>query len=60
MTQMKYTGDTGGVQYYTETRSYNHLGQMTQIQIPGVVDRTYTFHSTNNDGRITQRTARSL
>jgi RHS repeat-associated protein len=27
---------------------------MTKIQIPGVVDRTYTFSSTNNDGRITQ------
>jgi RHS repeat-associated protein len=27
---------------------------MTQIQVPGVLDRTYTFSSTQNDGRITQ------
>jgi hypothetical protein len=27
---------------------------MTQLTIPGVVNRTYTFSATQNDGRITQ------
>ncbi len=35
ITSMKYTRDTGGNDYYTESRQYNVLGQMTQIQIPG-------------------------
>jgi YD repeat-containing protein len=51
---MKYTRDSGGAQYHTESRSYNLLGRMTQIQIPGVMDRSYTFSATANDGRITQ------
>ena len=55
-TSMKFTQNTSGSQYYTETRAYNVLGQMTQISIPGVVDRSYTFSSTSNDGRITQMT----
>lgn len=31
-------------------------GQSTQLTIPGVVNRTYTFSATDNDGRHTQMT----
>jgi len=61
VTSMKYARDTTGSQYYTETRSYNVLGQMTRQRAQDTygmgsvrLDRTYTFSSTQNDGRITQ------
>jgi hypothetical protein len=56
VTQLLYTRNTSGSLYYTETRQYSILGQMTQLTIPGVVNRTYTFSATQNDGRITQMT----
>ena len=43
ITQMKYTRNTSGSLYYTETRQYNVLGQLTQLTVPSVVNRTYTF-----------------
>jgi len=40
---------------WTESRTYNTLGQMTKIAIPSVMDMEYTFHATQNNGRITKQ-----
>jgi len=53
---MRYTQNTSGSLYHTETRQYNVLGQLTRLAVPNKLDKTYTFSSTNNDGRITQMT----
>jgi RHS repeat-associated protein len=55
MTQMKYS-QNGSASWYTETREYNVLGQLTHITVPTVRDFTYTYSATQNDGRITQMT----
>ena len=55
ITQMKYSQDTSGSSYYTETRTFNVLQQLTRLTVPGVLDHEYRFSSTQNDGRITQR-----
>jgi len=39
---------------WTETRTYNTLGQMTRMTIPSTIDFEYTFHATQNNGRITK------
>ena len=49
MTQLTY--GTGGVSW-TETRTYNPLGQMTRMTIPSVIDFEYTFNATANNGQI--------
>jgi RHS repeat-associated protein len=40
---------------WAETRTYNTLGQMTRITVPTVMDMEYTFHATQNNGRITKQ-----
>ncbi len=52
VTEMMYWNGSGA--YYTETREFNVLGQMTRLTVPGVRDFTYTFSATQNDGRTTQ------
>lgn len=44
----------GPSQAWTETRTYNTLGQMTRMTIPTIIDSEYTFHATQNNGRITK------
>jgi len=55
ITQMKYTQTTNGSSYYTETRTFSVLQQLTRLTVPGVLDQEYRFSDTQNDGRITQR-----
>jgi hypothetical protein len=55
MTQIKYTTDGTGGSYYTETRQFNALNQLTRLTAPGVIDHEYRFSATQNNGRITQR-----
>jgi YD repeat-containing protein len=55
ITTMSYARDPNGSSYYTETRQYNILQQLTRLTVPGVMDHEYRFSSTQNDGRITQR-----
>ena len=50
--QMKYSVDTSGSSYYTETRTFNVLQQLTQVTVPGVLDYEYRYSSTQNNGRI--------
>ena len=40
---------------WTESRTYNTLGQMTRLTVPSVLDMEYTFHATQNNGRITKQ-----
>ncbi len=53
--EMKYTQNEQGTAYYTETRQYNLLQQMTRITVPGVLDQEYRFSETQNNERITQK-----
>ena len=55
ITSMSYARDPSGSSYYTETRQYNILQQLTRLTVPGVMDHEYRFSATQNDGRITQR-----
>ncbi len=55
VTEMKYTQNTQGSSYSTETRQYNILQQMTRITVAGVLDQEYRFSDTANNGRITQK-----
>ncbi len=55
VTEMKYTQNTQGSSYSTETRQYNVLQQMTRITVAGVLDQEYRFSDTANNGRITQK-----
>jgi RHS repeat-associated protein len=52
---MSYARDPNGSSYFTETRQYNILQQLTRLTVPGVMDHEYRFSATQNDGRITQR-----
>ena len=41
---------------YTETRTYNNMYQMTNMTVSGVLNMTYTYSATQNNGQITQQT----
>jgi RHS repeat-associated protein len=47
------TYGTGGTSW-TESRTYNILGQMTRMTIPSIIDYEYTFSASANNGRITK------
>jgi RHS repeat-associated protein len=55
MTQIKYTTNGTNGSYYTETRQFNALNQLTRLTVPGVIDHEYRFSATQNNGHITQR-----
>jgi YD repeat-containing protein len=55
ITTMSYARNPSGSSYYTETRQYNILQQLTRLTVPGVMDHEYRFSATQNDGRLTQR-----
>ena len=38
MTQIKYTTNGTNGSYYTETRTFNNLLQLTRLTVPGVLD----------------------
>ncbi len=38
---------------YTETRTYNTLGQLITQSVPGAMNMTYSYSATQNNGRIT-------
>ena len=40
---------------WAETWTYNTLGQLTRLTVPSVMDMEYTFHATQNNGRITKQ-----
>ena len=39
----------------TETRTYNAMGQLTNITVPGSLNITYNYSSTQNNGNITSQ-----
>jgi hypothetical protein len=58
ITQMKYSRDTSGSAYNTETRTYNILQQLTRLPVTHAVypldlDFEYRYSATQNNRRIT-------
>jgi hypothetical protein len=42
-----------GTAYWTESRTYNILNQLTRQTVSGVFDQEYNFSATQNNGKLT-------
>jgi YD repeat-containing protein len=42
-----------GSAYWTETRTYNTLNQLTRQTVSGILDQEYDFSATQNNGKLT-------